>query len=314
MTAAWGMLDCGAAIVDVGGESTRPGSEGVTAEEELARIEPVLIDLHGAPRLGRHLEGGGRAPRARARRRARQRRDRAARRSRAGRRRRRRGLLSLPHAHAGRAAHDADRPHLRRRRLRREAFPRGAARVRGRGRRARGARLPRPGDRLRQDGRAQLRARAPARRARAIGRPLLVGLSRKSSLARSSGDPDAKVGSAAASVGAAVAAFDRGASILRVHDVREHVEALAVAKAVARMIVELHGLEVFGYHGVVGGGAAARAALPVRRAARGRRPRRDGPARATPSTTRTSRARSASSATSSASTCSRRSPRASPTC
>jgi dihydropteroate synthase len=33
-------------------------------------------------------------------------------------------------------------------------------------------------------------------------------------------------------VGAAVAAFDRGATILRVHDVREHVEALAAAKAV----------------------------------------------------------------------------------
>ena len=111
VTAAWGMLDCGAAIVDVGGESTRPGSDGVTAAEELERIEQVLLDLDGRAGLGRHLEGGGRPSRARARRRARQRRDRAARRSRARRRRRRRGLLSLPHAHAGRAAHDADRPH-----------------------------------------------------------------------------------------------------------------------------------------------------------------------------------------------------------
>jgi len=66
----------------------------------------------------------------------------------------------------------------------------------------------------------------------AIGRPILIGLSRKSSLARILGDRDAKVGTAAASVGAAVAAFDRGATILRVHDVREHVEALAAAKAV----------------------------------------------------------------------------------
>src|SRR5438034_354111 len=49
VTAAWGMLDAGAAIVDVGGESTRPGSEGVTAAEELRRIEPVLADLGGAP-------------------------------------------------------------------------------------------------------------------------------------------------------------------------------------------------------------------------------------------------------------------------
>src|SRR5438876_9468385 len=49
VTAAWGMLDAGAAIVDVGGESTRPGSEGVSAEEELRRIEPVIADLSGAP-------------------------------------------------------------------------------------------------------------------------------------------------------------------------------------------------------------------------------------------------------------------------
>src|SRR5439155_2573636 len=49
VTSAWGMLDCGAAIVDVGGESTRPGSAGVSADEELARIEPVLADLAGAP-------------------------------------------------------------------------------------------------------------------------------------------------------------------------------------------------------------------------------------------------------------------------
>ena len=49
VTAAWGMLDCGAAIIDVGGESTRPGSEGVDAAEELGRIEPVIVDLGGAP-------------------------------------------------------------------------------------------------------------------------------------------------------------------------------------------------------------------------------------------------------------------------
>src|SRR5438876_10743229 len=49
VTSAWGMLDAGAAIVDVGGESTRPGSDGVGAEEELARVEPVVADLNGAP-------------------------------------------------------------------------------------------------------------------------------------------------------------------------------------------------------------------------------------------------------------------------
>ena len=68
----------------------------------------------------------------------------------------------------------------------------------------------------------------------ALGRPVLVGLSRKSTLGKLLGDPDARVGTDAASVGAAVAAFDRGASIFRVHDVRPHVEALAAAAAVER--------------------------------------------------------------------------------
>ena len=67
-----------------------------------------------------------------------------------------------------------------------------------------------------------------------IGRPVLVGLSRKSTLARVLGDRDGHVGSKAASVGAAVAAFDRGATIFRAHDVAEHVEALTVAAAVER--------------------------------------------------------------------------------
>jgi dihydropteroate synthase len=68
----------------------------------------------------------------------------------------------------------------------------------------------------------------------AIGRPVLVGLSRKWTLARVVEGLEARLGTDAASVGAAVAAFDRGASIFRVHDVRSHVEALAVAAAVER--------------------------------------------------------------------------------
>src|SRR5262245_40384150 len=43
------MVDEGAAVVDVGGESTRPGSEGVSTEEELGRIVPVLEELDGVP-------------------------------------------------------------------------------------------------------------------------------------------------------------------------------------------------------------------------------------------------------------------------
>jgi dihydropteroate synthase len=66
----------------------------------------------------------------------------------------------------------------------------------------------------------------------ALGRPILVGISRKSSLGKIMGDPDAKTGTTAASVGAAVLAYERGATIFRVHDVREHVEALTAARAI----------------------------------------------------------------------------------
>ncbi|MGH2991600.1 MAG: dihydropteroate synthase [Solirubrobacterales bacterium] len=38
----------GADVLDIGGESTRPGSEGVSAEDELARVGPVLEGLAGA--------------------------------------------------------------------------------------------------------------------------------------------------------------------------------------------------------------------------------------------------------------------------
>ena len=67
----------------------------------------------------------------------------------------------------------------------------------------------------------------------ALGRPVLIGLSRKSSLGRLLGDPEARTGPLSASLAAAVVAYEHGATILRVHDVREHVEALTVATALA---------------------------------------------------------------------------------
>ena len=39
------MIDLGADIIDVGAESTRPGSEPVTASDEWSRLEPVLKEL-----------------------------------------------------------------------------------------------------------------------------------------------------------------------------------------------------------------------------------------------------------------------------
>jgi dihydropteroate synthase len=67
---------------------------------------------------------------------------------------------------------------------------------------------------------------------RALGRPLVVGASRKRFLGRLLGDADAKTGPLAAGIAAALSAFEHGATILRVHDVGPHVEALAVARAV----------------------------------------------------------------------------------
>ena len=42
------MLDAGAGIIDVGGESTRPGAHAVPAAEEIARVRPVIEGLHAS--------------------------------------------------------------------------------------------------------------------------------------------------------------------------------------------------------------------------------------------------------------------------
>ena len=113
-------------------------------------------------------------------------------------------------------------------------LPRGAARVRGRGRRRR------------RSGSASTPGSASARPssttssccAASTSWPRSGGRSSSGSRARArsagcSATRTATTGSTAASVGAAVAAYERGATILRVHDVREHVEALTAARAVA---------------------------------------------------------------------------------
>jgi dihydropteroate synthase len=41
------LTEAGAEILDVGGESTRPGAEEVSLEEELRRVEPVIAELAG---------------------------------------------------------------------------------------------------------------------------------------------------------------------------------------------------------------------------------------------------------------------------
>ena len=108
----------GADILDVGGESSRPGAEPVSLDEELRRVLPVIEAIAAAmPRradLDRHGQARGRAQGDRGRRLDRQRHRRPARpgdgaRGRRIRRRRR------PHAHGRDAADDAGRPVLWRR-------------------------------------------------------------------------------------------------------------------------------------------------------------------------------------------------------
>jgi dihydropteroate synthase len=232
VTAAWGMLDCGAAMIDVGGESTRPGSEGISAEEELGRIEPVLTDLNGAPRsidtskavvakraleLGAELVNDVTALRGDP--------DLAGVVADAG------AYLCLMHMQGDpRTMQDnptyddvvSDVKAFLEERL---SFAVDA------GVREELVCLD-PGIGFGKTFEQNFELVRRLDELAAIGRPILIGFSRKSSLARILGDPDAKVGTTAASVGVAVAAFDRGATILRAHDVREHVEALAAAKAV----------------------------------------------------------------------------------
>ena len=65
-----------------------------------------------------------------------------------------------------------------------------------------------------------------------LGRPVLVGPSRKRFIGELSGQ-DSPKGRTSGSVAACLEAWRRGATIFRVHDVGEVVSALAVAKAVA---------------------------------------------------------------------------------
>jgi dihydropteroate synthase len=70
------------------------------------------------------------------------------------------------------------------------------------------------------------------RRIVGLGYPVLVGVSRKSSISRIAGDKAHEDGRLGGSIAAALAAARSGASMLRVHDVAETRQALAVAAAI----------------------------------------------------------------------------------
>jgi dihydropteroate synthase len=228
--AARRMIEEGAAIVDVGGESTRPGSDGVSAEEELRRVVPVLerlggdlpisIDtskaavaraalergailvndvtaLRGDPELVGVVVGAG-------------------------------AYLCLMHMQ-GEPRTMQEEPRYGDVAAEVAAFleERLAFAV------AQGI----PEERICLDpgigfGKTVAQNLELVRRLDvllALGRPVLVGFSRKSSLRKLTGSDDLL----GASVAAAVTAFERGATILRVHDVRPHVDALTVAATLA---------------------------------------------------------------------------------
>ena len=225
------MLDEGAAIVDVGGESTRPGAEGVSTDEELRRVVPVLEQLSGAPvsidtskaevarralELGAELVNDVTALR---------------------------GDPALAEVVAESDAYLC-LMHMQGEPRTMQADPRyddvvseiaafleerlGAAVAAGI---AEERICLDPGIGFGKTVEHNFELVRRLDELTALGRPVVIGFSRKSSLGKLLGDEQATTGSVAASVGAAVAAYERGATILRVHDVREHVEALAAARA-----------------------------------------------------------------------------------
>jgi dihydropteroate synthase len=230
--AARRMRDEGAAIVDVGGESTRPGSEGVSLDEELRRVVPVLERLEGdvpvsidtskaevarrAVELGAELVNDVTALRADP--------ELAAVVADSG------AYLCLMHMLGEPRTMQLDPVYE-------DVVSDVAAFLEERLRIAVATGIPEericldPGIGFGKTVEHNFELLRRLDELLALGRPILIGFSRKSSLGKLLGDPEATTGSIAASVGAAVAAYERGATILRVHDVREHVEALTAAAA-----------------------------------------------------------------------------------
>jgi dihydropteroate synthase len=232
VTAARGMIDAGAAIVDVGGESTRPGSDGVPLAAELARVEPVLAAVSGLPvsidtakaevarralELGAELVNDVTALRADP--------ELAGVVADAG------CYLCLMHMLGEPRTMQVD-PRYDDVVSEVKAFldERLAFAV-GEGVREELVCLdPGIGFGKTVADNFELVRRLPE--LVALGRPVLIGFSRKSSLGKILGDPGATVGTTEASLGVAVAAYERGATLIRAHDVRAHVEALRAAQEV----------------------------------------------------------------------------------
>jgi dihydropteroate synthase len=199
------MVEEGAAIVDVGGESTRPGSDPVSLDDELERVLPVLEEVAGELPVSIDTAKAEVARRALAL-----------------------GLMHMlgePRTMQDDPRYDdvvSDVKAFLEERLG-FAVAAGVAEERI---------LLDPGIGFGKTVDHNFELVRRLGELVELGRPIVVGFSRKRSLGRLLGDPDATTGPLSASIAAAVTAYERGATVLRVHDVKEHVEALTAARAV----------------------------------------------------------------------------------
>jgi dihydropteroate synthase len=233
------MEAAGADILDIGGESTRPGAVAISADEELSRVMPVLSALRGHLRIPISIDTRKAVVAEAA--------------IAAGAEiindvsalqfdpalgeiaRRRRVPIILMHMRGEPAT------------MQKEPFARNVFRdvmagLRGAIARARRARIAKsqivldPGIGFGKSNRQNFELLAHLPRLAALGYPLLIGTSRKAFLgaaiggAKSPAPPDGRIWGTAATVAAAVL---NGAHIVRVHDVAEMAQVARVTDAIA---------------------------------------------------------------------------------
>lgn len=234
VAAAIAMIRDGADIIDVGGESTRPGAEVIPVAVEIARVVPVIralsaqgvpvsLDTRNADTMQAGLAAGARIIN---------------------------DVSGLAHdPRASRVVADAGCPVVLMHMRGVPATMTGlatytdvaadvAAELAGRVADAEAAGIAR--DRIAIDPGIGF-AKGPALNIELLQRlevlmdmgfPMLVGVSRKGFIGTLSGEPDAAM-RAGGSIAAALWAMNKGASILRVHDVRPTVQAVRVWRGLA---------------------------------------------------------------------------------
>ncbi len=229
------MVDAGADVVDVGGESTRPGADPVDADEEIRRVVPVVEALAAHDVTVSVDTAKARVARAAIDAGAAMVNDVSA------------GMLDtdlLPTVAASGAAyvlmHMRGTPRTMQQDPRyadvvAEVFDHLATGLR----RAEAAGISRervaidPGIGFGKTVEHNVVLLRDLRSFTSLGRPVLIGASRKSFLGRLTGEDD-PLERMEASIAAAAIAVGNGASIVRVHDVGATVRAVAIADAVAR--------------------------------------------------------------------------------